>query len=57
MLSVWTPGHGADVLPKDTGIALRAGSLVIMQVHFNLLAGDKPVKNSLVLHTCLLYTS
>ena len=51
MLSVWAPGHGADVLPKDTGIALPAGSLVIMQVHYNLLAGDKPVKNSLVLHT------
>jgi hypothetical protein len=56
MLSVWTPGHGADVLPKDTGIALRAGSLVIMQVHFNLLAGDKPVKNSLVLHTVPIST-
>jgi hypothetical protein len=56
MLSVWTPGHGADVLPKDTGIALPAGSLVIMQVHYNLLVGDKPVKNSLVLHTVPLST-
>ena len=50
-LSVWAPGHGADLLPKGTGIALPAGSLVIMQVHFNLLAGDKPVENSLVLDT------
>ena len=56
MLSVWTPGHGADVLPKDTGIALPAGSLVIMQVHYNLLVGDKPVKNSLVLHTVPIST-
>lgn len=56
MLSVWTPGHGADVLPRDTGIALPAGSLVIMQVHYNLLAGDKPVKNSLVLHTVPIST-
>ena len=47
-LSVWAPGHGADALPKGTGIALPAGSLVIMQVHYNLLVGDKPVKNSLV---------
>ncbi len=45
-LSVWAPGHGADVLPKDTGIALAKGSLVIEQVHYNLLVGDKPVTNS-----------
>ncbi|MGO9343756.1 MAG: monooxygenase [Acidimicrobiales bacterium] len=50
-LSAWAPGHGADDLPKGTGILLPAGSLVIMQVHYNLLLGDKPVKNSLVLHT------
>jgi hypothetical protein len=56
MLSVWTPGHGADVLPKDTGIALPVGSLLIMQVHYNLLVGDKPVKNSLVLHTVAIST-
>ena len=50
-LSAWAPGHGADVLPKDTGIYLPAGSLVVMQVHYNLLVGDKPVKNSLALYT------
>jgi len=50
-LSVWAPGHGADLLPKGTGIALPAGSLVIMQVHYNLLAGDEPVRNVLVLDT------
>ncbi|HVA03979.1 MAG TPA: hypothetical protein VMU64_09525 [Acidimicrobiales bacterium] len=50
-LSVWAPGHGADALPKGTGITLPAGSLVIMQVHYNLLVGDRPVKNSLVLDT------
>jgi hypothetical protein len=50
-LSAWAPGHGADSLPKDTGIYLPAGSLVVMQVHYNLLVGDKPVRNSLVLHT------
>ncbi len=51
LISVWAPGHGADDLPKGTGLLLPAGSLVIMQVHYNLLVGDKPVKNSLVLHT------
>jgi hypothetical protein len=50
-LSVWAPGHGADLLPQGTGISLPAGSLVIMQVHYNLLVGDKPVQNSLVLDT------
>jgi hypothetical protein len=50
-LSVWAPGHGADTLPKGTGIGLPAGSLVIMQVHYNLLVGDKPVSNSLALDT------
>jgi len=55
-LSVWAPGHGADDLPKGTGIPLPAGSLVIMQVHYNLLVGDRPVKNSLVLHTVPIST-
>ena len=55
-LSVWAPGHGADALPKDTGIDLPAGSLVIMQVHYNLLVGDKPVRNSLVLDTVPMST-
>jgi len=51
LLSFWAPGHGADDLPKGTGVPLPAGSLVIMQVHYNLLVGNKPVRNSLVLHT------
>jgi hypothetical protein len=50
-LSAWAPGHGADNLPKGTGVYLPAGSLVVMQVHYNLLVGDKPVKNALALHT------
>lgn len=50
-LSAWAPGHGADNLPKGTGILLPADSLVVMQVHYNLLVGDKPVTNRLVLHT------
>ncbi len=50
-LSAWAPGHGEDRLPKGTGVLFPAGSLVVMQVHYNLLVGDKPVKNRLVLHT------
>jgi len=55
-LSVWAPGHGADALPKGTGIRLPAGSLVIEQVHYNLLVGDQPVSNSLVLDTVPMTT-
>jgi hypothetical protein len=51
ILAGWAPGHGEDVLPKGTGISLPKGGLVIEQVHYNLLVGDKPVTNRLVLHT------
>jgi hypothetical protein len=44
-LSVWSPGHGVDDLPRGTGIELPAGTMVIMQVHYNLLVGDEPVTN------------
>jgi hypothetical protein len=50
-LGEWAPGHGADALPKGTGVQFPPGSLLIEQVHYNLLVGDKPVTNSLVLKT------
>jgi Copper type II ascorbate-dependent monooxygenase, C-terminal domain len=50
-LSAWAPGHGKDVLPATTGTPLPANSLVVMQVHYNLLVGDKPVKVGLKLNT------
>jgi len=50
-LAAWAPGAGFSNLPKGTGIYLPAGSLVVMQVHYNLLVGDKPVKNTLELKT------
>jgi len=56
LLSNWSPGSGAVRFPKGTGFVIPAGSMVIMQVHYNLLAGDRPVKNSLVLHTVPLST-
>lgn len=51
LLTFWAPGAGVDNFPKGTGVPLKAGSLVIMQVHYNLLVGNKPVKNELVLRT------
>lgn len=51
LLTFWAPGAGVDNFPKGTGVPLRAGSLVIMQVHYNLLVGSTPVTNSLVFRT------
>jgi Copper type II ascorbate-dependent monooxygenase, C-terminal domain len=50
-LSAWAPGHGKDVLPTGTGVKLPAGSMVVMQIHYNLLRGDKPVRAKLQLNT------
>ena len=50
-VTVWAPGHGVDALPRGTGINVPAGSLFIMQVHYNLLVGDKPVSNSIIVDT------
>ena len=50
-LTAWAPGHGATAMPAGTGAELPAGSLVVMQIHYNLLRGDKPVRARLVLHT------
>jgi Copper type II ascorbate-dependent monooxygenase, N-terminal domain/Copper type II ascorbate-dependent monooxygenase, C-terminal domain len=48
-LSAWAPGHGKDNYPSGTGVPISAGSLVVMQVHYNLLVGDAPVKSKLSL--------
>jgi hypothetical protein len=56
LLGFWAPGHGADTMPLGTGVTIPAGSLIIMQVHYNLLAGDRPVRNRLVLRTVPLST-
>ena len=50
-LSAWAPGHGRDVEPKGTGVYLPKGSMVVMQIHYNLLRGDAPVRAKLMLQT------
>jgi hypothetical protein len=50
-LTAWAPGHGKDVVPAGTGVPFPKGSLVIMQIHYNLLVGDNPVRSRLVLTT------
>ena len=50
-LSVWAPGHGLDMAPRGTGFYFPKGSVVIMQVHYNLLVGDTPTRVKLLLQT------
>ncbi len=50
-LSAWAPGVPYIPEPAGTGVAFPKGSLVIMQVHYNLLNGDKPVRVKLQLKT------
>ena len=35
----WVPGAGASAVPGGTGIRLDAGTWIVVQVHYNLLAG------------------
>jgi hypothetical protein len=41
-LGAWAPGGKEQVSPPDVGVPLAKGSRVIMQVHYNLLAGPRP---------------
>ncbi|HEV7145493.1 MAG TPA: hypothetical protein VGN48_00705 [Pedococcus sp.] len=41
-LGAWAPGSGEQVLASDVGLPMAAGSRIIMQVHYNLLAGRGP---------------
>ena len=50
-LTAWAPGHGQDVEPVGTGVWLPAGSLVVEQIHYNLLRGDNAVRAKLQLTT------
>jgi len=50
-LSGWAPGHGVDNAPKGTGVFFPKGSLVVLQIHYNMLAGSGSVQSSLTLGT------
>ena len=41
-LGAWAPGSGESILDPDIGIPLEPGSRIVMQVHYNLLAGSEP---------------
>ena len=41
-LGAWAPGGHEQVMAEDVGVPLAKGSRIIMQVHYNLLAGAVP---------------
>lgn len=41
-IGAWAPGGTESVRKPGLGVKLRAGSRIIMQVHYNLLAGTAP---------------
>ena len=50
-LTAWGPGHNLSKEPAGTGAPMPAGTLVIMQEHYNMLVGDRPVRSKLTLTT------
>ena len=36
-ISAWVPGHVTNDLPAGTGVLLQKGSVIVMQVHYNLM--------------------
>ncbi|WP_235506358.1 MULTISPECIES: hypothetical protein [unclassified Terrabacter] len=48
-VGAWAPGGRANVLPADVGIPLQRGSLLVMQVHYNLRHGVTPDRTSVQL--------
>ncbi|MGE5691647.1 MAG: monooxygenase [Pseudomonadota bacterium] len=48
-LAAWVPGRSTDALPAGRGIRLRAGSKIVMQVHYNLLNGAEPDRSRALL--------
>jgi hypothetical protein len=41
-ISAWVPGHTTNALPAGAGVLLHAHALVVMQVHYNLIAAVAP---------------
>ena len=41
-LVLWAPGGGPTHLPGGTGLPVTAGRKLVMQLHYNLMAGPRP---------------
>ena len=49
MIAAWAPGTGATAFPAGTGLGLRAGGQLVMQIHYNLASGTFPDQTSIKL--------
>ncbi len=47
--AVWAPGAGAVRFPTNVGARLKAGSKIVIQVHYNLANGTEPDQSGLKL--------
>lgn len=54
LMTAWAPGGVANELPADVGMPLEAGSLVVMQVHYNSAPGVSAPPDRTAIH--LRYT-
>ncbi len=45
-LAAWAPGASPQAMPEGVGSLLVKGSVIVMQVHYNLLAGVRPDRSS-----------
>jgi mono/diheme cytochrome c family protein len=45
-IAAWVPGHVTNDLPSGTGVLLHAGSVIVMQEHYNLLHGSRSDRSS-----------
>ncbi len=48
-IGAWAPGSPAVKFPEGTGTKLRAGSQLLLQVHYNLANGSKPDQSAVKL--------
>jgi hypothetical protein len=49
LVGAWAPGSSATIFPTGTGARLRAGSRILMQVHYNLSTGAKADRTRIAL--------
>ncbi len=56
-LAGWGPGHNVSVEPAGTGVPLPRGSLIVLQMHYNLLQGHWPDRTKVTLTTVDAATS
>lgn len=49
MVAGWVPGTAATYFPSGTGIPIAAGSVLVIQIHYNTANGAQPDRSSLKL--------